>query len=596
MKISLKKDSNSQNLYFKLIPYIKRHYVSYLILLILLILGIFLDLAFAWFLKNITDVALKGDLEKVSLFFVLGIVMIIANIILSFFNSYLQAISVHKVKLEVRVDLFSHILRLPRTFYLKGHSGDLVSRLNNDVNSIGGAIGSNLLNLIRHPLAALISFIYLLTINWQLSLLALLIGPSSLLLGKIFGNALRKNSKKIHELISDINSFSYEVFLGNIVVKAFSLERVFLNTFTYASKRILSLEIKDGKLRGGLQGSIAGIGSMTFLITLGLGAFFVANGNLTVGSLLAFVSLLQNLTSPFTGMAGIWAEFQRSLSAIERIFSILDEPTEMKELPKVSKKKIISTGICFKDINFKYEKDRVIKDLNLFIPARKVVAIVGPSGAGKSTLFNLMLGLLSPNSGSIMIDNRNIDEFDVSQLRSHIAIVPQETYLFRGSIEDNIKFGNINASKEEIRVAAKAANAHNFIIKFPNGYNTEIGENGALLSGGQKQRLTIARAFLKDTPLLLLDEATSDLDTESEVLIQHALLNLMENKTTLVIAHRLSTIKNADIIAVMDNGKIIEKGSHNELIESNGLYKRLYELQFNNEKNDEIISERSCDC
>src|SRR5690606_32860647 len=284
---------------------------TYIFLFVLLIMGVFLDISFAWFLKSITDSAVSGDFERVKWYFLLGVVLIITNVIISFFNSYLQSVSINKIKKDIKTDIFDHLLCVSNIYFTRIHSGDIVSRLNNDANSIGGAIGSNIINLIRHPLAALVSFIYLLTINWQLSLLTLLLGPSALLLGKLFGKALRSNSKRIHIEMGSVNSFLQDTFSGRLIVKVFGLEHFISNQFQNDSERILLLELKVGKLRGGLQGSITGVGSLSFMISLGLGAFFVVNGSLSIGSLLAFVSLLQNITSPFTGMANIWADFQR---------------------------------------------------------------------------------------------------------------------------------------------------------------------------------------------------------------------------------------------------------------------------------------------
>ncbi|MEK5444955.1 ABC transporter ATP-binding protein [Fredinandcohnia sp. FSL W7-1320] len=577
-------DQSKKHSFYLLMPYIKRYSSTYILLFVLLIMGVFLDLFFAWFLKSITDSAVAGDFEKVKWYFLLGALLIITNVIISFFNAYLQSVSVNKIKKDIKTDIFNHLLCVSNNYFNRVHSGDIVSRLNNDANSIGGAIGSNIINLIRHPLAALVSFIYLLTINWQLSLLTLLLGPSALLLGKLFGKALRLNSKKIHIETGRVNSFLQDTFSGRFIVKVFGLEQYISNQFQNDSERILLLELKDGKLRGGLQGSVTGVGSMSFMVSLGLGAFFVVNGTLSIGSLLAFVSLLQNITSPFTGMANIWADFQRSLSAVERLFSLLEIPKEMElfELSKKHEEKDLNKDIKLEEISFSYEGKNIIKDLSLTISKGDAVAIVGPSGSGKSTLFQLLLGLSKPDKGRIFIDGKSIGELTISELRSYFSIVPQDTYLFNGSIKENISFGKYGASEKEIIEAANIANAHKFIMELNDDYNTQVGERGTRLSGGQKQRISIARAVLKDAPILLLDEATSALDSESEQVLQESLDQIMKDKTTIIIAHRLSTIKNANIILVMDDGKVTEMGSHEELLRKSGTYARLYHLQISN--------------
>jgi ATP-binding cassette subfamily B protein len=563
-----------------LYPYIAAQWKAYWGLFLCLLVEISLTFAFAWFLGNITDAAVQSDLHRLKWLVPVGASFIILSVISAYFNEYLQAVAVNAVKRDLKARLYKHVLLLPTKEMAHHPSGELSSHFTNDINYIDGIIGMNLMNLIKFPIISVGIFIYLAHISWELSLLSLFVAPIAVVAGAIFGLMLRRNSSKILKIAGDTNSHLNETFWGFLVIRSFTLENLFYKKYLRKNQELYSLELKEAKLRGWFHAGGDAIGSFVFLVSLCLGAYFVLNNSITVGSLMSFVNLTNHLVYPLTGLAGLWAGFQRSISAVERILIILEQPTESADLPVDSPLKPVLKSIQFRNITFSYEgKVNIFEHFNLQIPAGKVVALVGPSGAGKTTLFNLLQGFYKPQSGKILVDDCSTELLTPSELRHFFAHVPQETFLFGGTIKENLLMAQPDITVAEMMRAATIANIHPFIMSLPQGYDTEIGERGLRLSGGQKQRMAIARAVLKDAPILLLDEATSALDSETEYLVKEALARLMKNRMTLVIAHRLSTIHNADLIIVMDKGKIVQMGRHHELILDDGLYRRLNRIQ-----------------
>lgn len=568
--------------FFRLMPYIKKNWGVHLLLIVFWLVSLVGLLYFTWFLQSIVDAAVRGDQNEVYTFLIIGTVIIAAMVFIQYSKTYLETVSTHRVVTSLKTDLYAHLLKLPTRYHTSHHSGDSISRLTNDVNGAGGAIGMNLLSIIIQPLSSLTSFIYLVGIHWQLAFMSLIMGPAAVLLGKFFGKLIRRNGETIQAQLGKMNEFLNDSFAGHLVIRTFGLGRPMTQRFVEQSDDVLHLQIKEGKLRGRLQASSFGVTLLAQMVVMGLGAIYVVQGKLTMGDLMAFLTLTQGLISPFSTMANLWAQFQRSLASVERVFSAMDEPAIIKEFPDpvYPVRLSMSEGIRYENISFSYDQDNeVLKDFNLFIPSGKTVAFVGPSGAGKSTIFNLTLGVYTPNSGEIHFDGKIMNEDNFSEMNSYMSLVPQETFLFSGTIRENILLGKIGSTEDEVIEAAKAAQAHQFIMELPQGYDTEVGERGVKLSGGQKQRISIARAILRDAPVLLLDEATSSLDSESETAIQLALKRLIKGRTTLVIAHRLSTVLDADIIVVMENGRIVDSGTHDNLIEKEGIYSRLYQLQ-----------------
>ncbi len=560
-----------------LYTYIKSYWRSYCCLLFILIADIFLIILFAWLMQHITDSAVNGNFTKLKGLFAVGLVALAISGVVDYVNSYLKTYTVSHVKKDLRTHMFTRFLSIPYASFEKSHSGKLLSHLTNDIDKIDGAVGGVLLNFIRLPILISSIFAYLLCLNWQLSLLFIVLAPFTIISGLIFGKQMRDRNRLIHQKVEEMHVTLNDSFAGNIVLRAFSLESLFFKRYKNSADELLQTEMKEATIRSWFNTAANLAATMSFFFTLGLGAFLVSNGTITIGVLLAFVSLMQHLVYPLTSLAEQWGSFQRSIAAVDRVKQAMQVEPELDVEENCNPVTKINQHINFRGIDFHYEKNGpLFDDFTLTIPAGQVTALVGPSGAGKSTLFHLLQRIYQPHKGVISFDQLETTSMTVNQQRSYFSYVPQETFLFSGTIEENIAFGRVGASKTEINKAAKKANAHQFITQLKNGYETEVGERGSRLSGGQKQRIAIARAILRDAPILLLDEATSALDNESERLVQEALERLMAGKTTIMIAHRLSTIQNADHIVVINKGNVIEQGSHLELIQAGKMYAKLY--------------------
>ena len=577
--------------YMLLKPFVLKNWKAYIVLLLLLFLDIFLTIAFAWFFGRITDAAVQADFVQVLSLVPYGVIFVFLGILSTYLNIYYSTVSSNGIKRDLKNHLFKHILRLPTSRASHLRSGELLSHFSNDINSIDGVIGPSLINLIRLPIVFIAVLIYLININLTLSLLSLMVAPIALIGGAVFGILLRKNSRLIHKIIGDISNHLNETFQGFSVIRSFTLEKLHYNNYAKRNEELYQLELKNSKLQGWYYAGGQLTGSVTFYFSLIIGAYYVSENLITVGSLLTFVNLVNYLVYPISGLAGHWAAFQRSLTAIERILNVLDQPLETTKLSQYEESIHVSKSIEFKNVYFGYDENKTIfQNLYLSIPSGKTVALVGPSGAGKSTVFNLLQSFYTPQSGSILIDDTPTDKFTLSEVRSTFAHVSQETFLFAGTIRENLMIAKPELDSSDLFDACRDAKIHDFIQQLPQGYDTEIGERGIKLSGGQKQRLAIARAILKDAPILLLDEATSALDSETEHQVKEALDKLKKGRTTIVIAHRLSTILDADLIYVMDEGKIIQRGTHEELMNQIGLYKKLYRTFHASDQEQVIVS------
>ena len=484
------------------------------------------------------------------------------------------------VTTDIRNDLYRHVLEQSSRFHAEHPSGELVARVINDVALMQNAVSTRLLDLFQQSITLLVLLGLLLSTDFRLALISLVATP--LLLYPIirFGKGMRKTSHRSQERMADLASLMTEGVRGHRVVKAFGMEDFELRKFGEATRRHLRTNLRAQMLAHAsspVVESLAALGAAALLIYAGKS---IRAGQLSTPELIQFLTTLLMMYDPVRKLNKVNLILQEALSAVQRVSGLLELPNDIAERPDARTIDTVRQGIVYEDVTFAYEDRPALWNVTLRIPAGQIVAVVGPSGAGKSTFVNLLPRFFDPTGGRVAIDGIDIRDLTLKSLRSLIGIVTQDTVLFNDTIRANIAYGRSDLPMERVREAAAAAYADEFIMELPQGYDTVIGEGGIRLSGGQRQRLAIARALLKNAPILILDEATSHLDSQSEALVQKALGNLMQDRTTLVIAHRLSTVTRADRIVVMESGRIVEEGSHGELIALGGSYKRLYDLQF----------------
>jgi len=504
--------------------------------------------------------------------------------------SYLQTVYMSKVELgilkDIRFDLFRKYLELPLTFYTNERKGNLIARIINDTQILKDSFISVLNSLFRDPPTIIIFSVVLFLLNWKMTLLIFVLAPlSGFILSKI-GNSIKRSSIKSQEKISDITSNLDEILGAIRIVKSFAMEKYEINKFQKENNKFSEIMLKIHKKRALGSPVSETIGVITIVIILYLFALQILSGSsdLTPGSFILYLAIFFQMIPSLKYFGQMFNSYKEGSAAADRIYELLEYKNEIVNESNPVNINTFNDSIEFKDASFSYTNEPVLSGINLRINKGEIVAIVGSSGAGKSTLIDLILRFYDLKNGNLLIDGKDIKKYEISSLRNIMGIVNQETILFNDTLRNNIAYGRNDTSLEEIINAAKNANAHSFISKLPEGYDTIIGDRGQKLSGGERQRISIARTLLKNPPILILDEATSSLDSESELLVQNAIKNLMQGRTSIVIAHRLSTIKMANKIIVLDKGKIVETGNHKELIELNGVYKKLYEIQFMSEE------------
>ena len=497
----------------------------------------------------------------------------------SFLQGYLMNLLSQKVIRDIRNLLYEKIQSLSLDFYVRSKTGSLVSRITYDVSWVQIALSEALADLVFYSFQLFLFTFIIFFIHPKLALLSFILLPLIGLPAVRIGKLLRKISKRAQEKMAEINTVIFESITGARIVKAFSMEEYETQRFKRYNQDFYALMLNAIKKNLALGPITEFFGACAGVFVLYLGGKEVIKGTISFGIFVLFLGSLLSLLKPFKRLSKVYTINQQALPAIGRIFEILETQPSVREVSHPYILKSFEKEIIFENISFSYENKFVLKDINLRIKKGEKVAIVGPTGVGKTTLVNLIPRFYDPTEGRILIDGVDIKEMSIKSLRSHIGMVTQETILFNDTVRTNIAYGKPDASFEEIVSAAKVANAHDFIMRLPEGYNTLIGEHGAKLSGGERQRLAIARAVLKNPSILILDEATSQLDSASEKIVQEALERLMENRTVLIIAHRLSTIKGVDKIVVLQNGRIIEMGTHEELMERGMVYKEMYEMQ-----------------
>ncbi|MFA5536734.1 MAG: ABC transporter ATP-binding protein [Bacillota bacterium] len=486
-----------------------------------------------------------------------------------------------RVSYNLRKEMAEKVNRLPLKFFDTTTHGDILSRVTNDIDTVSQTLNQSMSQIISSATTLVGVLVMMLTISWQMTLAALLIMPLSLALIMFIVKRSQKYFKAQQASLGKVNGHVEEIFGGHLVVKAFNAEQEAKVTFDEANDELYQAGWKSQFISGMMMPFMNFIGNLGYVAVSILGGWFTIKKVIQVGDILAFIQYMRNFTQPIAQVAQISNILQSTVAAAERVFEFLEEREKKPEIESAIDLEAIQGGIEFKNVKFGYKKDTtVINNFSSRIQPGQKVAIVGPTGAGKTTIVKLLMNFYDLDGGSILIDGHDLKDFTKKDLRNLFGMVLQDTWLFNGTILENIKYGKLNASDEEVVKAAKAAHVHRFIRTLPDGYKMVVNEEASNLSQGEKQLLTIARAILRDPKILILDEATSSVDTRTEVLIQKAMENLLKGRTAFIIAHRLSTIRDADSILVMRDGDIVEQGNHKELLRRNGFYASLYNSQF----------------
>jgi subfamily B ATP-binding cassette protein MsbA len=499
----------------------------------------------------------------------------------SYGQVYLMQYVGQRIVTNFRVSLFAHLQRLSLSYFDNVPTGTLISRITNDVLQIQNAVSSAITGALKDAVAIVGLLFVLFYRDWELAIGAMLVFPVCGYPLVKFGRRLRRISTRSQETMADVSVLVHENITGQRIVKGFCREDYETGRFSTEAFRLFGLRMKDASIRALSSPLMEFIGGVGMAIILFYGGWQVVEGHSTPGTFFSFLTALFMLYEPIKRISGINNDIQNGLAAATRVFEVLDTPAEITDKPGARELPTLSRSISFDQVSFAYQGGgTVLSDINLEVAKGQVLALVGSSGAGKTTLVNLLPRFYEASFGAVRVDGRDIREATLKSLRSQIAIVTQQTILFNDTVRANLIYGRSGADQEQVLDAARAAYALDFIEKLPQGFDTVIGEGGVKLSGGERQRLSIARALLADRPILILDEATSNLDTESELFVQKALENLMTGRTTIVIAHRLSTVRRADRIVVLNQGRIVEEGTHQELLDLGGGYHRLYNMQF----------------
>ena len=550
----------------------------------------------AYYAKDIVDAIAYGDNPELKQYFLVGLGMIIVFAIKGLFffgHNYSVGHLVQSLIVKLRQQLFDHLVNLSLTFFNRSKTGDLISRFTNDLH-----VFQNMLQVgVTGPFRDIPQFFLLLGImffrSWQLALVTMTIIPVAIFFIQIFGQRNKIAVSKRQISFGDLSSLLVETISGIRVVKAFGMEKYESKRFKDANDDLYKNHMRSIMIDSYSYPVIEIIGAAAGATIVAYGGYLIINDQITAGDFTSFVISFFLLNEPVKKLNGFNLKLQEGIAAVQRIFNILDVKDDIVISPDATKLTSFDREINLNIQAFHYpdQDEPAVKDFQLTLQKGEAVALVGSSGAGKTTIANLIPRFYDITRGEVYIDGHDLRDLDIASLRKLIAIVTQDTILFNDTIASNITYGQPDCSKERMYAAAQAANAHKFILEQSDGYETVIGEKGARLSGGQRQRLSIARALVKDAPILILDEATSALDSESEIEVQQAIEHLMENRTTIVIAHRLSTIRNADRICVMENGQIVEQGTHNELLSKEGRYQQLYEMQFQDQPNGSVSEE-----
>lgn len=568
--------------YLRLLAYIKPYKKRLAAAVVCIIMAAGANLYLPWIIKDmIDDVLMSKDMLMLNLIAAGILVVMFTRGVFYYGQSYLVSYVGQRVIIDVRSVLFRKFQKMPLSYYDKQQTGTVMSYITNDVSAMQSAIVDNLIELVTESSILIGSLAMMIYLDWKLSLLTLMTIPLVGFAMKIFGRKLKRSSTVIQERAAEITSLLQESISAIRVVKSFVRETYEIRRFEEQNWKNFQAAMKNVKLSSLLTPTVEFLAAIAVTFIVWFGGYEVVNEVITAGELVAFLTYAVNLANPVKRLSRVYAAIQRAMAAADRVFEVMDLDEKITDVPGAKPLPPIKGQVEFKDITFSYKEGQpALQHISLKAEPGQMIALVGPSGSGKSTIANLIPRFYDVDSGTITIDGHDIRQVTADSLREQIGLVPQETMLFSTTVMENIRYGRLDATDEEVVEAARAANAEEFIKDLPEGYDTKLGERGLNLSGGQRQRLAIARAILKNPRVLILDEATSALDTESEKIVQDALDKLMVGRTSFVIAHRLSTIFNADQIFVVENGHLREHGTHEELLAAGGLYSNLYNIQF----------------
>ncbi|WP_415930818.1 ABC transporter ATP-binding protein [Zhenpiania hominis] len=574
-----------------LISYLRPHGIAVSVVFLFAIASTVFSIVSPTILGDATDEVVKGLMSPAGIDFsalldilILLIVLYALSFLFSTIQGYIMAGVSQKVTYELRRAMSEKMDRLPLKYFDSKTHGEIQSRVVNDIETVNQTLSQSLTQIITSITMIIGILVMMIRINLLMTLTALIVLPLSMLVIRLIIGKTQRHFKAQQKYLGEVNSHVEEMYTGHTIVKAFNREEASEEVFDEYNEKLYESAWKSQFLSGLMMPLTNFIGNLAYVAVCILGGHLALNGSITIGNIQAFIQYVRSFNQPVSQVANVANLLQSTAAAAERVFELLDEEEEVSDqkadgTPALSRENLRGS-VGFEHVGFGYEEELVIKDFNFQVQPGQRVAIVGPTGAGKTTIVKLLLRFYELNQGRITVDGNDIRDYSRKELRSMFGMVLQDTWLFNGTVRDNIRYGKMDATDEEVVEAAKAAHIHHFIMTQPKGYDMEINEEADNISQGQKQLLTIARAILADTPIMILDEATSSVDTRTEALIQQAMANLMKDRTSFIIAHRLSTIRDADWILVMNHGDIIEQGTHRQLLEENGFYANLYNSQF----------------
>lgn len=566
--------------YKRLLSYLKPYKKLLILSVFFMMLVSLSNLVVPWIIKDVIDQVLENkDLGMLYIIIVVILATFFIRALTTFGHRYLMGYIGQAVIMDIRNALYHHLQRLSIAYYDRRRTGDIMSNLTNDISALQTAIVTDFITIVQESAIFIGSFGSMIYLQWKLTVLCLIIVPLVSYVIKFFGKKLHNSGKDVQETLADVTSMLQETIQGVRIVRSFNRGAYEEKRFRKINKLSFTAAVRAIRQQSQMTPFVEFLAAIAVCAIIWYGGVSVIDGVMSTGELIAFLIYAINLANPTRRVAESVGNIQKSLAAADRVFSILDEQPEIQNKEDAKDIEVKAGRVEARHVSFSYEAGNpVLTDLNFVAEPGQTIALVGPSGSGKTTIANLLPRFYDVTGGGIYIDGMDIRESTISSLREHIGLVPQDTLLFNTTIKENILYGRLDATDEEVWEAVKAANAEKFIRGLPNGIETKVGDRGLVLSGGQRQRIAIARAILKDPAILILDEATSALDTESEKIVQDALEKLMVGRTSFVIAHRLSTVKNADQIFVLNNGHIEESGTHDELMREGGLYYELYTM------------------